>query len=179
MLAGSFRLVTARLIPRGYRCKQALPLVAALILAGCGGSSAPKATGQTVAGPGFSFEAPAGWRIERAARQVTASRDSELVRVASFPLVKSYSPGLFDRVAGELDLRMADVASRTGGKVSGKDTVTVAGIRSHAYDVDVGDHVDEYTFVLRGKREYLLLCRRRSSSGSEFCQTLATSFAPA
>ena len=132
-----------------------------------------------MSGPGFRFQAPAGWKVERAQRQVTASRDSELVRVATFPLVKPYSSALFDRVARELDLRMADVARRTGGKVSGRDTVTVAGIKSHAYDVEVGDHVDRYTFVLRGMHEYLLLCRRRSSSGAEFCNTLATSFAPA
>ena len=130
-------------------------------------------------GPGFRFEAPASWKVERAARQVTVSRDSELVRIASFTLVKPYAPALFDRVARELDVRMADVASRTGGKVTGKDTVTVAGIKSHAYHVDVGDHVDEYTFVLQGKHEYLLLCRRRASSSAAFCKSLVTSFAPA
>ena len=150
------------------------------MFAGCGGSGAGNKTeSQTVSGPGFRFQAPAGWKVERAQRQVTASRDSELVRVASFVLVKPYSAALFGKVARELDLRMADVARRTGGKISGQDTATVAGIKSHVYDVEVGDHVDRYTFVLQGMREYQLLCRRRSSSGSGFCDTLATSFAPA
>ena len=45
-------------------------------------------------------------------------------------------------------------------------------------DVTAGDQVDEYTFVLSGKREYLLLCRRTSSStASKFCGQLVTSFA--
>ena len=63
------------------------------------------------------------------------------------------------------------------GTVSGSRTVTTAGIRSHSYEVKVGDHVDEYTFVLRGLREYQLLCRRRSSSSDAACKQLIASFA--
>jgi hypothetical protein len=50
-------------------------------------------------------------------------------------------------------------------------------VRSHAYDVTAGARIDEYTFVLSGKREYLLLCRRTSSAGSTFCAQLVKSFA--
>jgi hypothetical protein len=45
------------------------------------------------------------------------------------------------------------------------------------YTVTVGDHVDEYTFVLRGRREYQLLCRRKASNGDDACRQLLTSFA--
>jgi len=173
MLVESFRLVTARLIPRLVRRKQTL-LLAVLILAGCGGSSAPKA--QVVTGPGFSFEAPAGWQVERTSRRASATHDSELVQVATFPLLKPYRPALFGRVAKELTGRMDQVATQVKGIVSGSRTVTAAGIRSHSYDVQVGDHVEEYTFVLRGMREVQLLCRRSASSSDAVCKQLIAGF---
>jgi len=180
MFAGSFRLVTARLIPRKSRCKQAL-LVATAILAGCGGSSAVKAPGhwQSVRGPGFSFQAPVGWEVERAKSRVSVTHDSELVQVATFPLLKPYDESLFTRVSRELRSRMRQIAGQTNGRLSGARTVSADGVRSHAYDVTVGDQVDEYTFVLAGKREYLLLCRRRSADGAEACTRLTASFARA
>jgi hypothetical protein len=177
MLAESFRLVIARLIPRNLRCKLAL-LLATAILAGCGGSSAsePQAAWQAVRGPGFKFDAPAGWKVERAKGRVWATQDSELVQVATFPLLRRYDAKLFGRVARELRTRVLQIAGETNGKLSGERTVRAAGIRSHAYDVTVGDQVDEYTFVLAGKREYLLLCRRKADKKTEVCERLTTSF---
>ena len=150
-----------------------------LILAGCGGSSAPKVQWQTVHGPGYRFEAPLGWKIATRAGMTTASLDSELEQVATFPLVHRYSPALFTKVEPELATTMGNVAKKTAGTVTGHRVVTAAGIKSHAYDVTVGDHVDEYTFVLRGKREYQLLCRRKSSDKQSFCEQLVASFAVA
>ena len=156
------------------RRKQTL-LLTTLILAGCGGSSAPKA--HIVAGSGFRFEAPVGWKVERTSRQVSATHGSDLVQVATFPLLKPYRPALFARVATELATRMDQVAKQVSGTVSGSRTVNPAGIRSHSYDVRAGDAVDQYTFVLRGLREYLLLCRRRSSGSGAACRQLITGFA--
>jgi len=173
MRVASFRFVTARLIPRHMRRKQTL-LLAAVILAGCGGSSVAKP--QVVAGPGYRFAAPAGWKIERAPRQTSATSDSELVRVATFALVKPYRPALFGRVATELAARMDEVAKQEGGTVSGGRAVIAGGVRSHSYVVKAGDHDDEYTFVLVGMREYQLLCRRRSSSSDSACRQLIASF---
>jgi hypothetical protein len=147
-----------------------------LILAGCGGSGEPKAQWQPVKGPTFRFDAPEGWQVRADRRMTVASRDSELVQVATFPLVYAYTPALFTRVESELASRMAAVAKQTGGKVLGHSVVTAGRIRSHAYDVRVGDHVDEYTFVLRGKREYQLLCRRLQETDGAFCERLVASF---
>jgi len=178
MLAESFRLDTARLLPGALRRKPAL-LIAVLILAGCGGSSEPKAHYQPVVGAGFSFAAPAGWRIDHAVGRTSASSDSQLVQVATFPLVHPYTDSLFGAVEHELALRMKAVAQQTGGVLEGTRVVSAGGIRSHVYDMKVGDHVDAYTFVLRGDREYQLLCRRRSSASDAFCKHLITSFAAA
>jgi len=95
--------------------------------------------------------------------------------VATFPLVHAYSPALFTKIEPELSARMAAVARQTKGTLTGHSVVTAAGIRSHSYDVRVGDHVDEYTFVLRAKREYQLLCRRKEASDSTICGRLVSS----
>jgi hypothetical protein len=174
MLAGSFRLVTARLIPRQFRCKQAL-LLALLILAGCGGSSEPKATTawQPVRGASFRFQVPEAWKVVASPMGAKASSDGDLVQVATFPLVKRYVPALFTRVESELAARMGAVAKQTGGTVTDHRVVTADGLKAHSYDVRVGDRTDTYTFVLRGKREYQLLC----SADADVCARLLTSFA--
>ena len=146
-----------------------------LILAGCGGSGEPKAQWQLVKGPTFHFDAPKKWHVGSDGRRTFAAHDSELVQVATFPLVHAYSPSLFTKVESELASRMAGVAKQSKGTVIGHSVVTAAGIRSHSYDVRVGDHVDEYTFVLRAKREYQLLCRRQESSDASVCSRLVAS----
>ena len=146
-----------------------------LILAACGGSAGtkPQTSWQTVNGPGFHFQAPAGWKVGSA----TASKGSQLVQVKTFPLARVYTAALFGKVAAELRARMNTLAQQTGGRVTGVRTVTADKIRSHAFDVTAGDHVDEYTFVLRGKREYLILCRRAATGDRSFCDQLVKSFA--
>ncbi|HZQ83104.1 MAG TPA: hypothetical protein VFB25_14105 [Gaiellaceae bacterium] len=177
MLAESFRLVTARLIPRPSRCKQAALLLPLLILAGCGGSGHPKAARwETISTDSFRFQAPHGWPWHTRQGIVAASNDSELVQVAPFPLAKTYTTALFGKVQRELMTRMRTVAQQTDGRLTGRNDVTVAGIKSHLYDVTVGDHVDEYTFVLRGKREFQLLCRRKKSNAAPFCEHLLATF---
>lgn len=145
-------------------------------MTGCGGSGAKEPASQTVSGRGFRFDAPSGWQVTVGNGRASASHDDELVQVAAFPLQKPYSPALFDQVERELQARMKQVAAETGGTVSGGGVVTAGGIRSHSYSLKVGDHVDEYTFVLRGMREYQLLCRRKASSDDGNCRRLVTSF---
>ncbi len=146
-----------------------------LILAGCGGS--PHAKPVAIRGHGFSFNAPSGWQVTVSARTATASHGSELLQVSTFPLLRTYSDALFGKVKRELDVRMGLVAKAAGGTLSGSRTVTALGARAHSYDVAAGKDVLEYTFVLRRKREYELLCRRPSSKGDGNCKTLLSSFA--
>ena len=153
----------------------AILILAGPALAGCGSSSSGGKS-QAVAGPGFTFAAPAGWQVTHGDGRASAQHGSDLVQVVTFKLVKPYSGSLFDAVETELNQRMDEIAQETGGKVVGRRVVTPAGIRSHSYRVDDGDHVDEYTFVLRSSKEYQLLCRRDSSSSNANCKRLIATF---
>ncbi|HKU58254.1 MAG TPA: hypothetical protein VJP39_01515 [Gaiellaceae bacterium] len=108
----------------------------------------------------------------------SASKDAQLVEVSTFPLVKRYDDALFGNVARELGVRMQQVASKLHGKVTHARTVTVAGVKSHSYDVTVGSAVYEYTFVLQGRREYQLLCRYPAGKSNSVCVQLQRSFTP-
>jgi hypothetical protein len=174
IVSRSFRLVTARLLPRRFRCKQAL-FLATLILAGCGGGGQSKVQWQTVTREGFHFRAPAAWRVTAVDDRTTARDGDSFVQVATFPLARPYTAALFRKVESELALRMAEVAKRGGGTVSGHRVVVVDGDKSHSYDVAIGKRTDRYTFYLRGSREFLLVC----SADAEVCDELAASFAPA
>jgi hypothetical protein len=174
MVARSFRLVTAHLFPRPVRRKQAL-FLAVLILAGCGGSGRPNRQWQTLGRQGVQFRAPAGWKVTVANGRTTARDGASFVQVATFPLVHAYVPSLFAKVQSELAIRMAEVAKQGGGTVSGHSVVTVDGDRSHSYEVALGDRTDRYTFLLRGKREFLLVC----SADAAVCDELAASFSAA
>jgi hypothetical protein len=67
---------------------------------------------------------------------------------------------------------MDTVAKETGGSLGAHRVVDAGGIKSHSYDVRVGDRTDTYTFVLRGRREYQLLC----SADKAVCEELVSSF---
>jgi hypothetical protein len=149
--------------------------VTTLILAGCGGSA--QKNGQTVRGRGFQFGAPARWHVSTARTSAAATLDSQLVQVTTFPLIKPYDEALFDKVRRELDARMQAVAAQLHGKVTASRTVRAGGIRSHSYDVAANGDVVEYTFVLEGRREYQLVCRRPSSASDAPCAELLSSFA--
>ncbi len=96
--------------------------------------------------------------------------------MATFRLLKPYSDSLFRKVAKELDVRMAAVAAQTSGRLAGSSVVTAGGVRSHSYSVKAGGRIDEYTFVLRGMREYQLLCRRSASHDDGNCRLLVRTF---
>ena len=149
-------------------------MTVAMIVAGCGNSAKPRA--QIVAGTGFRFEAPAGWAVQKGLAAVTATKGDQFVRVLTFPVAKVYTPKLFAELGAELKLRMTTLAKQTGGTVEGTGIATADGIKSHVWRVKTGDSLDEYTFVLRGRREYQLLCRRPAGGNASACAQLVSTF---
>ena len=152
----------------------ALVLTVAIIVEGCGSSAKPKA--QIIAGTGFRFSAPAGWTVQRGVTAVTATQGEQFVRVLTFPLGRVYRPQLFAKLGAELKVRMTALAKQTGGTIQGTGVATAGGIRAHVWRVKTGGSLDEYTFVLRGRREYQLLCRRSSSGDDAACTQLVSTF---
>jgi hypothetical protein len=171
MLVGSFRLVAAHLIPRQNRCKQAL-LLGILILAGCGGSAQEEVEFRSVAAAGYAFDAPRDWTVSAEGSRTTAKSGSDMAQVTTFPLVRAYRPSLFTAVEAELRARMEALAKQTGGSVGGHRTVLAGGVKSHSYRLKAGDREDVYTFVLRGKREYQLVC----AADAKVCGRFVASF---
>ena len=93
---------------------------------------------------------------------------SSRVSVTTYTLQKPYSPALFAAAAKELDGVAAKLAAAAGTSLSEKQTVDVAGEKIRVYrfgTMRIG-------FVLRGKREYQLLC----DNPGDACALLFKSF---
>jgi len=160
------------------RRKQAVLWLTLLVVSGCGGASAQK--GYIVHGTGFTFVAPADWGVSREGREVQAVQGTLLISVTRFPLLRRFRPGLWDKVVPELDRTAAAVASQQQGTVSDPRNVTIAGRKARRYDVGYRHQgkqlVERIAFVLRGKTEYLLLCRYELGGSTDACDGLLTSF---
>ena len=165
--------------PRADGGKQRLRLaasavVAVAIIAGCGASGGDDT--QVVRGTGFTFEAPADWKLVRTPRAIGAQGDAvKLVQVTRLPLARAYSPKLFERVVPELDAAAQAVAAEVGAKVD-RRTVEVLDERVRQYDLAFEGKVEQLTFVLRAKTNYQLLCRREEDGDDGPCETLVRSF---
>jgi len=155
-----------------------LLIAAALALPACGGSSG--AALQTLSGEGYSFEAPAGWKVRQAAQSLEAAHGDGAVSVTVFRLTHPYRPELWPRVVPELDGVARNLAGQLRGHVGAGATVTVAGRRARRYEIAFrrrgGDFVERITFVLDGRREYQLLCRYRVRADVRPCAALGSSF---
>jgi len=160
------------------RRKQAVLALTLLVLSGCGGSQAQK--GYSVHGRGFTFTAPAQWTVSRKGSEVQAAQGTKLISVTLFPLLRSFRPALWGKVVPELDRAATTLARQQQGTVSDSRTVTIAGLKARRYDVDYQGEgkqlVERIAFVLRGKSEYLLLCRYERGGATEACDGLLTSF---
>ncbi len=176
--------------PRVYPRTAALTLAVLLLAAGCdGGGGGEKKTpaGETVSGKGFAFVAPSGWRAT--VTGLTASvappgGGATLVSVSVFRLVKPYRPELWKQVVAELDRVAGELAGRLHATVSASRTVTVAGAQARQYELSFAhqgkDVRERITFLLRGNREYELLCRWEAAAGEpSACAGLSDSFRPA
>jgi hypothetical protein len=172
----SFPSLATRSFPRSLRRKQALlgALGAALLLAGCGAS---KAQYRRVDGRGYSYEAPAAWTVVHTPRTLAWQHGSvDLVQVTRLPLVRAYRPGLFEAVLPELDRTANEVAHDGGAIVDARRTVSVLGEDVRQYDLRYPGRVEQLTFVLRGKTNFQLLCRRAENGDVAACKRLVSSF---
>jgi hypothetical protein len=178
MLIVSFRWFASSCVPSRNRRKQAVLGLTLLVLAGCGGSAAPK--GHIVRASSFTFLAPADWVVTRKGAEVQAAQGTSLVSVTLFPLLRRFRPELWAKVVPELDRAAAAVARQQSGEVSDSRTVTIAGHKARRYDITYASEgkqlVERIAFVLRGKSEYLLLCRYERGGDTEACDGLLTSF---
>jgi hypothetical protein len=136
-----------------------------------------------VTGRGYSFAAPAGWTAAVRGRSSSATPEPgalELVTVRTFPLARPYEPRLWESVVPELD-RVADqLATRLGGAVASRDTVTVAGRRARRFDIRYrragSEVVERNAFVLDGRREFQLTCRYPEGDAPPACPLLFSTF---
>jgi hypothetical protein len=160
------------------RRKQAVLGLTLLVVSGCGSTAAQK--GYVVRGRGFTFVAPADWGVSRKDTEVQAAHGTQLISVTRFPLLRRFKSALWDEVVPELDRAAAAVARQQQGTVSDPRTVTVAGEKARRYDVAYTGEgkqlVERLAFVLRGKTEYLLLCRYERVGSTEACDGVLTSF---
>jgi hypothetical protein len=148
------------------------------MLAGCGGGGAPAV--KVVQGTGYRFSAPADWAVVRSGREVRASDGLKLVSVTRYPLLRAYRPELWVRVVPELDRAATQLAKEQHGEISESRTVSLAGRQARRYDLayerDGEALVERIAFVLRGKTEYLLLCRYERGGDTDACDRLLATF---
>src|SRR5262245_53677494 len=178
MLPMSFRWVGRPFVPLRNPGKRAAFALSLLVLAGCGGGGAPAV--KVVQGTGYRFSAPADWAVVRSGQALQASKGLSLISVTRFPLRRAYRPELWASVVPELDRAAMQLARQQNGKVSESRTVTIDGRQARQYDIDYerdGEAlVERITFVLRGKTEYLLLCRYERGGDTDACDRLLATF---
>jgi hypothetical protein len=179
MPQSSFRLVARRFIPRGNPRKQAILALALLFAAGCGGGGSDRPE-QRVRGTGYVFSAPADWTVTRRAGEARAEQGLALVSVRRYPLVRAFRLELWSQVVPELDRAADQVAEQQNGAVTDRRTVRISGRDARRYDVayeHMGEQlVERLGFVLRGKTEYLLLCRYERGGDTDACDLLLATF---
>ena len=170
-------------LPRRRGYKPGLAVAGALLaLAACGANGGDERV-QTVAGPGFSFSAPAGWEVDLRGRSSSARPERgalELVSVRVFRLARAYRPPLWETVVPELDRVASDLATELGGRIESSAVIVVDGRRAKRYDIryerDGTAVVERTAFVLKARREFQLVCRFEAADGDEGRRACTTLF---
>lgn len=152
-------------------------LVSVLILAGCGGGGTSEPSTQTVQGAGYRFEAPAGWTVTRLTDGAAAASGAvDRVEVRTFKLQRPYDVRRFHAATRELDSVISRLATQLDGKVTSRRTVRVGGRKSRSYTIAYDGKTQQITFVLQGRQEHQLLCRRGAGGDAEPCRALLATF---
>jgi hypothetical protein len=181
MLESSFRSLSSGNLPLRGNGKRALPALLALaaVLAGCGGGHEKPLATKPVRGSDYRFSAPAGWLVSRKSHVVSALRPgsaNDLVSVSRYRLSRAPTSAQIDAAARQL-------ARALNGEVDDQSIVDVAGRPAPRYDLSYSRKGDDLglqlVFVLRGRREYQLLCRWLKPAADESagaCEALVQSF---
>jgi hypothetical protein len=180
MPQSSFRWFIRRSIPLRNPRKQAIPALVVLLLAGCGGGSDDHAE-QRVRGTGYAFWGPAEWQVARRPMEIRLEQGTDLLSVRRYALQREFEPQLWAQVVPELDRAAGQVAVQQNGAVTERRTTKIAGRDARHYEIDY-EHdgkklTEELGFVLRGKSEYLLLCRYERGGTTDACERLLATFA--
>jgi hypothetical protein len=155
-----------------------------ITVAACGGGAnggQPSPSGQVVRGDGYVFSGPDGWKLSQTPQGATltpASRGESLVSVTTFRLVRPFRSAAWSRAEHELDGVADRLARQLGGGVQSRETLGT-GVREYllAYERKGAKLNQRIRFVLRGRREYELLCRWKAADGEpSACGQLLTSF---
>jgi hypothetical protein len=170
-------LFGSSLVPHANPRKQAVLGLAVLLLAGCGEGETKE---RLVLGTGYSFRAPTDWSLVRVGREVRVSEGTRLLSVREYALARAYRPELWTTVVAELDGAVDQLARQQAGTVSDPRTVTISGRRARSYDLAYEHEgkqlVERIAFVLRGKTEYVLLCRYERGGETRACERLLATF---
>ena len=168
----SFRLLATNLFPAGNPRKLAVSAaVAALLLAGCGGSKV-SASEQRVRGSGYSFRAPSDWTVARRLRTIVAKSGSAVIQVSVFPQPQEFDPVRWQQYVAGTDRAVAQVVEQEKAKLERSREATVAGRRARVYELSRGKTQERLAFFFVGRREYELYCRDAGSA----CDALLSSF---
>ena len=100
-----------------------------------------------------------------------------LIEVRVFQLLRAYEPARRAAASRELDRVAARIAAQLKGSISSRRAIEVGGRDARAYVIAYGGKSEEITFLLHGRREYELLCRRAAGADDEPCAELLRSFA--
>ena len=103
-----------------------------------------------------------------------------LVAVSRFPLRRTAAAELTEDVIGDLDGAAEQIVRQQGGSLTDSATETISGRQARRYKIAYDLHgtkvIEMLAFVLRGKTEYLLLCRYAQAASSDACDVLLQSF---
>lgn len=105
---------------------------------------------------------------------------TDLLSVRRYVLQREFQPQLWAKVVPELDRAADQVAAQQNGTVTERRTMKIAGRDARHYEVDYEDEgtklTEELGFLLRGKSEYLLLCRYERGGKTDACERLLATF---
>jgi hypothetical protein len=134
-----------------------------------------------VRGEGYAFSGPAGWKLVHTPQGATLTPPfggESLVSVTTFRLIRTFRPADWPLAEGELDGVADRLARQLGGSVESRETPEL-GVREYRLDYErkAVKLSQRIRFVLRGRREYELLCRWKAADGEpDACGQLLQSF---